>query len=116
MTIRGLEGMSTEQVKFEIQQGGKFVIYSYCVSVLIMTFRRPSPVYFLRSGESAVGKGLPWVLLTLVAGWWGIPWGPIFSVQALVQNFKGGKDVTTPLMAQLQPGNAPPPVPVQQFR
>lgn len=102
MTIRGLEGMSDDQVRFEIQRGGKFVIYSYCVSVLIMTFRRPSGVYFIRSGESAVGKGLPWILLTVVAGWWGIPWGPIYSVQSLVQNFKGGKDVTAPLMAQFE--------------
>jgi hypothetical protein len=29
-----------------------------------------------------------------VAGWWGIPWGPIFTVQSLVVNFKGGKDIT----------------------
>jgi hypothetical protein len=116
MTIRGLEGMSDDQVRFEIQRGGKFVIYSYCVSVLIMTFRRPSGVYFVRSGENAVSKGMPWILLTVVAGWWGIPWGPIYSVQSLVQNFRGGKDVTAALMAQFQSGAAPSPVVIPQPR
>jgi hypothetical protein len=27
-------------------------------------------------------------------GWWGIPWGPIRSVQSLWTNLKGGVDVT----------------------
>jgi hypothetical protein len=37
---------------------------------------------------------MPWTLLTLVMGWWGIPWGPIRSVQSLWTNLKGGVDVT----------------------
>ena len=46
------------------------------------------------TNESAVVKGLPYTLLSLVAGWWGIPWGPIFTIGALYNNLKGGKDVT----------------------
>jgi hypothetical protein len=103
MKIQGIEGMSADQVRFEVQRGGKFVFYHYCVSVLIMTFRRSSPVYFIPAGESTTSKALPWTALTLVAGWWGIPWGPIFSVQSLVVNFKGGKDVTAEIAAKLQP-------------
>jgi hypothetical protein len=104
--IQGIEGMAVDQVRFELQRGGKFVLYYYCVSVVLMTFRRSSRVYFIPAGESTVGKGLPWTLLTLLLGWWGIPWGPIYSVQSLVVNFKGGKDVTAEVVAKLQPVQA----------
>ena len=102
MKIQGTEGMSPDQIRFEIQRGAKFVFFYYSVSVLVMSFRRASPVYFIPAGENALGKGLPWTLLTLVAGWWGIPWGPIYTVQSLAVNLKGGKDVTAELSARLQ--------------
>jgi hypothetical protein len=100
--------MSPDEIRFELQHGAKFVFFYYAVSVLVMSFRRASPVYFIRSGENALAKGLPWTLITLVAGWWGIPWGPIYAVQSLVVNFKGGKDVTAELSARLQPAPAAP--------
>lgn len=62
MQIQGIEGMTTGQVQFELQRGAKFVFYYYCVSLLVITFRRPSGIYFLRAGESAVVKSLPWTL------------------------------------------------------
>jgi hypothetical protein len=110
MKIEGIAGMSPDQIRFEIQRGGKFVFFYYSVSVLIMSFRRASPVYFIPAGENALGKAVPWTLLTLVAGWWGIPWGPIYTVQSLAVNLKGGKDVTAELSAKLQPvANMPNP-------
>ena len=102
--IHGTEGMSNEQIQFEVQRGAKFVLFYYCISILVMSFRRSSDVYFLRAEENRVAKGLPWTVLTLLLGWWGIPWGPIFSIQSLVVNFKGGKYVTAELLAtRVQP-------------
>lgn len=43
---------------------------------------------------SSVGKGLGFTLLSLLFGWWGIPWGPIYTIGALITNFSGGRDVT----------------------
>jgi hypothetical protein len=103
MKIQGIEGMSPDRIQFEVQRGAKFVFFYYSVSVLVMSFRRASPVYFIPAGESALAKGLPWTLLTAVAGWWGIPWGPIYTVQSLVVNLKGGKDVTAELSGRLPP-------------
>lgn len=108
MKIQGIEGMSPDQIRFELRRGAKFVFFQYCVSLLIITFRRVSPVYFIPAQQSALGKGLPWTLLTLVAGWWGIPWGPIYTVQALVVNLKGGRDMTAKLSARLQPATPRP--------
>jgi len=107
MKIQGIDGMSSDQLRFEIQRGAKLVCYQYCISVVVITFRRSSDIYFIPAGESAVSKGLQWTLLSLVAGWWGIPWGPIFTVQSLVTNFKGGKDLTAQFSANLsQPAPA----------
>jgi len=50
---------------------------------------------------------LPWTGLSLLAGWWGIPWGPIWTVQALVTNFRGGKDVTAEIAGRLQQSPVP---------
>jgi hypothetical protein len=46
-------------------------------------------------------KGLPFSLLSLFLGWWGIPWGPIYTVQALWVNFSGGKDVTREILVSM---------------
>lgn len=69
--IVGVEGMSPEQLVHELQCGAKFVQYQFCFSVLIMTFKQGTNIYFVRAGESRAVKGLPWTVLTLLIGWWG---------------------------------------------
>ena len=86
----------------------KFVLFQYCISIVILTFRRPSDIYFLRQGENSVVKGLPFTLLSLVAGWWGIPWGPIYTVQSVYNNSRGGKDVTQSVVNSLRAQAAQP--------
>lgn len=92
--IKGMEGLSVQQVNEELNQGGKFVTYQFCISILVMTFKRGSSVYFIKKGESAFVKGLKYTLLSLLLGWWGIPWGPIYTISSVVTNCMGGKDVT----------------------
>jgi len=101
MKINGIEGMSPDQLDLELKRGGKFVIFLYTISVLVMTFRRGSDVYFVRQGESEVGRGVAYTLLTLVAGWWGIPWGPIYSIGSIFTNLSGGKDVTNEVVSAI---------------
>jgi hypothetical protein len=103
MKIVGAENMSEDQLRFEIQRGAKLVYYQYAISILVMSFRRASSIYFIPAGENAIAKGLPWTGLSLLAGWWGIPWGPIWTIQALVTNFRGGKEVTAEIVGRLQP-------------
>lgn len=94
MSIKGLEGMTNDDLADELANGARFVIYSFTISVILMTFKQPTSIYLVRSNENAVLKSLPWVMLTLVFGWWGFPWGPIYSIWSLVENLGGGKDVT----------------------
>ena len=92
--ITGIESMNKEQISFELQRGATFVQYQYCISIVVMTFKRGTDIYFVRAHENPVVKGLSWTFLTLLAGWWGIPFGPIFTIQSLWYNLKGGHDVT----------------------
>lgn len=100
MAIRGTEGMSDADIFEDVGKGGRFVHYMFCVSVLVMTFRRSSQITYIRAGKSRLVPGLGWSLLTFVVGWWGIPWGPIYSIQSIVTNMAGGKDVTAQIVRQ----------------
>jgi hypothetical protein len=101
--IIGMEEVKSGfQLQQEIQQGAKFVMYQYCISIVIISFQRSSDVYYIRPGESAILKGLPFTLLSLVLGWWGIPWGPIYTIMDTVLNFSGGKDVTKEVLASMR--------------
>jgi len=101
--IVGLEDIkSGGELQQEIQQGGKFVMYQYCISLLVITFKRSSNIHFIRHEENPIVKGLPFTLLSLVLDWWGIPWGPIYTVQSIWVNFKGGRDVTAEILASMR--------------
>ena len=100
--VKNFGSQNLEDYKREIDRGGKFVMYSYCISIIIMTFRQSSSIYFIKGGESRVFKGLGFTLLTFILGWWGIPWGPIYTFQSLYRNLSGGLDVTTEVMQAVE--------------
>lgn len=100
--IRGCEHLSMADLKEEIEAGGRFVFYEYCISVLVASQRRPSAIYFLRPGQKGILRGLPYALLSFCLGWWGIPWGFIYTPLTLLTNLSGGSDVTEQVMAALE--------------
>lgn len=99
MKIVGTEGLSNEALRAELERGARFVIYQYCISIVFMTFKRPSSIHFIRPGAGSVGQGLGFSLISFVFGWWGIPWGPIYTVQSIWTNSRGGRDVTRQMVA-----------------
>ncbi|MEH2067174.1 MAG: hypothetical protein V7K47_03215 [Nostoc sp.] len=100
--IVGLEGMTVEEVNKEIANGAKFVVFLYCFSIIILSFKRNSKIYFIKAGESTLKKSLSFILISLFLGWWGIPWGIIYTVQCLFTNLRGGKDMTAQVIAALR--------------
>lgn len=73
---------------------GRLVYYEVCVSLVLVTLRRPSGLYRLRPGEWGLWRGLPYALVTFLLGWWGVPWGLVYTPRALWANLTGGRDVT----------------------
>ena len=94
MRIQGLEGLNESQVEDALRCGGRFVFFEYCISFFFFSLRRPSQVYFIPAHQRAWPRGLPYSLLTLLCGWWGLPWGVIYTPLALATNFVGGCDVS----------------------
>lgn len=92
--IIGIEEMSLKEIKQELRDGGKFVIYEYCISICILTFKRPTSIYFIAADESDITPGIAFSVISLFFGWWGFPWGPIYTIGSFITNFGGGKDVT----------------------
>lgn len=105
MKIKNIDGLTVDQVNRELDHGAKFVIYQFAISIVVMTFRRSSDIYFVRAGESATIKGLPYTLLSIVLGWWGIPWGPIYTIGSVYTNLSGGKNITKEVLASLNSQN-----------
>jgi len=63
--------------------------YHLCVSFVIITFREPTNI-MLEESSNRFLVNIVACILTFIFGWWGIPWGPIYTVQALLRNFRGG--------------------------
>jgi hypothetical protein len=102
MSIQGLDGMTMQQLNDAIVRGGRFVVYYYTVSLLVVTMRNPSEIHFLHAHENGLGRGLKYSLLSLIFGWWGFPWGPIYTIGSIATNFNGGKDVTQEVCRSLR--------------
>lgn len=79
-----------------------------------MSFKRASPIYYIPPGQSLVTPGLLWSGLSFLVGWWGFPWGFVWTPMVIFKNFTGGTDVTKEAMSDLgidlsAPAAAPPP-------
>ena len=67
----------------------EIVRYEAAVSVLYVSSRFSSPFLLVGRDNTALWQyGMS--VLALLIGWWGIPWGPIFTIQALRNNLRGG--------------------------
>src|SRR5436309_15848476 len=91
--IIGVENVSPEQLKAELAAGARFVIYQYCISVLVMSFTRVSDIYFMRPEDNAFTKGLPFSLISLVLGLRAISWVPIWTISTIVSHLGRRSDV-----------------------
>lgn len=100
--ILGIDGMSREELALELRRGGRFITYQFCVSTFIMACSVTSDIFFYRAGESTAREILHYCTASLLLGWWGLPWGPVFTIRSLVTNLKGGTDVTREVVASLQ--------------
>jgi hypothetical protein len=82
---------------------GRWVLYEYCISLIAVTLRRTSRPIYLRPGQYAWLRGLPYVVVSLALGWWGLPWGMIYTPVTIFANLTGGCDIT----AQVREGVCP---------
>ncbi|PTT88029.1 hypothetical protein DBR42_10490 [Pelomonas sp. HMWF004] len=106
--ICGAEGMPADQLRQQLQSGARVVAYGYCISILVMSFKRSSGLYLLRAGEADWGRRIGFSLLSLLLGPWGIPWGPIWTLSTGFTNLGGGRNVSAELLSALLPQDVLP--------
>ena len=73
----------------------RVVVYRYALSVIFFTYYGHSEPIAVMPGSNDWRRGLPYTLVSLLFGWWGLPWGPIRTIQAIFVNFTGGQDITS---------------------
>ena len=83
---------------------GRWVIYEYCISLIAVTLRRPTRPIYLKPGQWAWVRGLPYVGVSLLLGWWGLPWGVIYTPLTIFTNLTGGCDITAQMRAPARAG------------
>ena len=79
--------------------------YQAALSFLIVTFKIPTRPYIV--GRDSTGTiALVCTAISLLFGWWGLPWGPIYTIQVASRNLRGGIQHT--VADQLRPISALP--------
>jgi hypothetical protein len=74
--------------------GGRWVVFEYCISLVAVTFRQQSRPFFIEADGISWVRSLPYVLVSLLFGWWGLPWGVIYTPVTIFTNLTGGCDIT----------------------
>jgi len=65
------------------------VRYVLVLSLVAVTLHWSSRAYATRSPRERLLRGLPYSLFNAAFGWWGVPWGPVRTVQAFAVNLTG---------------------------
>ena len=102
-SLKKTNGFTIEEIIKEIEDGGQFVIYGYCISIVTMSFRLTSSPYFILSREKTSKYRLKYNILSLFLGWWGLPYGPIYTIKMISMNLKnGGIDFTNEILLKIK--------------
>lgn len=74
--------------------------FLYVISIVVMSFKRGWSGIMCRTCR--IKYGLFFTVVSLLFGWWGVPWGILFTIQAFFTNLFGGtqpKENNAPLLA-----------------
>jgi hypothetical protein len=100
-TVYKTKGYTIQQIKNVIQDGGKFITYGYCISLFAFTLRLTSSSYLITSNEDIRKYKGKYNIISFILGWWGLPYGPIYTIDMIKMNNKGGADVTDVILPKL---------------
>lgn len=78
--VKNFGSQNFKDYQREVNNGGKFVRFSYTLSFIVYTTQLSSPIYLVKGHQSPVLKGIWYTLLTLIVGWWFFPTGPLLTI------------------------------------
>jgi hypothetical protein len=71
-----------------VSEQPRYVVFWTVMSFLLVTIRKPTQGVLCH--HCAGDKAIKASVLTWLLGWWGIPWGPMWSIYYLLRNLLGG--------------------------
>ena len=84
-----------------VMNGRRLVIYPYVFSIVVMTLRRNmAGVHVVETGKWPMGQLMGASLITSLFGWWGLPFGIIWSFINLFHLWNGGRDLTKSVLTE----------------
>lgn len=66
------------------------VRYPYVISLIVVTLRYESGLKHVRTADGRYVRAIPYLLVSLLLGWWGMPWGPLLTLRAVWDCLNGG--------------------------
>jgi hypothetical protein len=109
VALGGSRPLFPDEIRTRVAAGARLVRFEFCISLLLFTVRRQSPVYITESWQERYLRGLGYSLIALLLGPWGVPWGLIWTPWAVWVNLTGGVDETDAVLAWLGDRTRPPP-------
>lgn len=100
MRVIGAEGMTPEELLAELEAGGRLAVFATVLSLIAISQWQTTAPHLVRPGER--GPGLRYAVRNALLGWWCIPWGFLWTPLALLDNLRGGQDVTAGAMVLLR--------------
>lgn len=61
------------------------VRYQFCVSIFVLTLVRATS---FRRTENYIAPFISCMIINIFGGWWGIPWGPVRTIECFIKNSK----------------------------
>jgi len=101
LRLAGNQPLFPEEIRTRVADGARLVRFEFCVSALVFTIRRQSPVYLTSSWQERYLRGIWYSLVAVLLGPWGVPWGLIWTPKAVWMNLTGGIDATDEVLAWL---------------
>lgn len=96
-------GYNRDALLLALESGAIVVRYPYVISAVLASFELESQAVLIERPARRYTGAIRYLLLTLVFGWWGVPWGPIMTARALWCLLQGGFEMTDLVRAELQP-------------
>jgi curved DNA-binding protein CbpA len=67
----------------------RFLIFRQVISFVFLTQTSPKPGIYC--SDCAARQGFKSSAISALFGWWGIPWGPVFTIREIIRNAFGGE-------------------------
>jgi len=103
LKIIGASTLSAQELYDALEKQEAYCVkFQFCISCFYITFKRDSKLFYIPKDKKRIFFHWPYTVITLLFGWWGIPWGPIWSAQVLSANASGSEDLSYEVMQVLR--------------